>query len=82
MPPQSKNQLEFQPAPLAFVLTTEGKLECYALVHPRKPGVSTRRSSVLPVMSLERGGAGGAAREGSFAGVDRGGKGEKVGHER
>lgn len=43
------------------MLTTKGELECFAVVHPSRPEVSTRRKDVRPVEKLKASTAAAAA---------------------
>ena len=45
-----RQESSFGASPLAFRLTTRGELECYAVVHPLRPEISTRRDGLPPVV--------------------------------
>lgn len=53
VPPQRKNQSEFGPAPLFFLLNSVGELWCAAWVHPRLPETVTRRETARTAQSIE-----------------------------
>lgn len=76
VPPQNERHPGFAPAPLAFVLTTKGTVECFAVVNPRDPEARTRRE-VVPRAALAAPAPGAEAREvsGMEEGTGTGGEG-------
>jgi len=77
VPAQSKKQQQqtdaYAAGPLAFMLTTEGQLECYAVVQPREPLTGLRRSSARRPQPLPAPGSGGVAAGGDEEEEEEGG---------